>query len=348
MAFLSDDELEAVKVDQFIFHVVGKEEDFQLLDEVEAGEGAHIDWFLARIKGANAGNVFDFLPGSGVLNLLLDTENNPQNFADNSRKIAELFQASHTGATSKGALIVMTMSTSTAKFHALIKYDHEDVLQYLSKTQGEKVTATLNRVHDNFVRKNEAMQKACLIKITPEGGEIAVRDRSALKDISKYLLSFLQARRRHTLSGLTTKLADAATTAVKQHAAEVGPTVMKDLRRRIYDTVQNTKGFDPEKPEEFLIAIVGAIPEGSGLPKSFEKALTSQKIRGEAFDFAKDAIPKPRSRRITTEEGIRIMYPKEYENLVRTNARDGKTFITIETNRVVEDDDIPETIPRPR
>lgn len=351
MPFLTPDELASLHVEDLIFHVVGSEDsDLVLMDEVVAtgAEVEHVPWFLDRLRSANGGNVFDFVKPSLVLNALSSVQATPSTFVAQSRELATAFQTAHTGATVKGVLLLLRLSSMGKPLHALLKYDHEEVLHYLTAEAQGRRRATLSRVLNTLVKDPSAIQKACIVRLTPEGGEMAVRDRSNRRDISHYFRAFLGVKRRHTPESLTRKVVEAAKSAVGKHLQEFGPDVARNLNQRLYDAVQATQGFDPEDTIPFLTAAVGPLPDGSKLPQSFRKELEKARVDEEAFEFDKAAVTRPRRRLMVTQEGIRISYLAQDANLIKQEEREGRTVITINSARVTEHDDEPERRGAPR
>ena len=351
MPFLSDEEMAALHVEDLIFHVVGKADtDLVLMDEV-APSGAdvqHLAWFLGRLRSTNDGNIFDFISPSAVRNALVTIRDDPGAFVAQSRELARAFQNTHHGGTSKGLLLVLRLSCHGQPLYALMKYDHEESLSYLTDVAGGKRMAKVNRIPNTLVQNAEAIQKAAIIRLTNDGGEMCVRDRNARKGISDYFRTFLAVRRRFTDDVLTEKLAGAVKSAVRKVIDEFPPDVAGNLNQRIYDAIQRTQGFTPEDPLPFLTAIVGPIPEGSKLPQAFARELARAGTDQEAFDFDKSAVRKPLKRSITTQEGIRVIYDEADKDLIYEEERDGRTFITINSARITERDDEPNTALGPR
>lgn len=345
MPFLSTEELAALHVEDLIFHVVGKTaDDLVLMDEVAEGgsEVEHQAWFLERLRSTNGGNLFDFVSPSPVRDALATVQQDPGTFLAQSQFLARAFQATHTGATSKGVLLVLRLSCRGQPLYALMKYDHEEVLSYLTAQAGGRNRAEMRRVLNTFVQKADAIQKSCIVRLTAIGGEMCVRDRSRRRDISDYFRSFLAVTRRHSEAGLTQQLVRVTKAAVARSLPELPPDVAMNVNQRIYDAIQRTSGFDPDDPDVFLTAVVGPLPEGSNLPATFARELQRERIDQEAFDFDRSSVPRPTRRRITTAEGIRVHFDTQDENLIETVERGGRTIITIDTARITERDDEPE------
>ena len=85
MPFLSDEQLEHLRIERMIFHVVGPEDgQLVLLEEMEPGE--HEEFFLGRIKAANNGMMFDFLERSPVLASLREIDATPDSFVTETKE----------------------------------------------------------------------------------------------------------------------------------------------------------------------------------------------------------------------------------------------------------------------
>ena len=83
------------------------------------------------------------------------------------------------------------------------------------------------------------------------------------------------------------------------------------------------------------------MPDGSKLPQSFRRELKKPRIDEEAFNFDKAAVQRPRRRPMVTQEDIRISYRAQDASLIEEEQRDGRTFITINSARVIVRDDEP-------
>ena len=65
MAFLTEQELESLRIDQSVFHIVGRgEEHFQVLTAFD--DGGHAAFFLGRVRSVNSGNRYEFLEDAPV------------------------------------------------------------------------------------------------------------------------------------------------------------------------------------------------------------------------------------------------------------------------------------------
>jgi hypothetical protein len=344
MAFLNETQLADLTIERMIFHVVGpKEDQLVLLKEVNPGE--HASFFLERIRSANNGLMFDFIEGSSLLGALEIIDSAPDQFAEQSKVLARLFHGGHVGSASIGAFLMFTLRSLEERLYALVKYDHETVLSYT--IEGED--ALMSALHDTFVKSPEALQKSAFIRLSEHGGELAVKDRSSPTKVSKYFQAFLGAKRRFDPVGLTSKLADVAKKVAMENKATLGPAVMRGLNQRIYDFIQQRQSFDPADKEPFLTAVYGPQPEQSKVRTDFEKALKRERIESEVFDLDKGAVKRPSKTRITTQEGIQIIWDKQYDERVKKEPLEGGGVrITIESTGLQEEDDYSESNSRNR
>lgn len=143
-------------------------------------------------------------------------------------------------------LLVLRLSPNGQALHAIMKYDHEEVLTYATDVAGGRSRAKVSRVLNTFVEKADSIQKSCLIRLAGAGGEVCVRDRSRRGDISEYFRSFLAVRRRHTPADLTQRLVAATRSALGKVADELPSVVRGNANQRIYEAIQRTDGFDPD------------------------------------------------------------------------------------------------------
>ncbi|EOX7840955.1 nucleoid-associated protein, partial [Escherichia coli] len=202
MSFLSEQDVQNLVINKMIFHVVGKNlEAPTLLKEIKPVQ--HVDFFLERIKSSLKGNLFTFLENSNterILRIIRDKADAEANcFTEQSKLLASDFQSHHSsGNTSMGCFFLFELVSDKEKFYAIIKYDNEDVVRYvLDEELSEEQMPTLERFHETFVKKAEAMQKIALIQLDPsgKGGKVIVKDRSKRTNISGYFKGFLNVKR---------------------------------------------------------------------------------------------------------------------------------------------------------
>lgn len=342
----ASDQLADATIERMIFHVVGPENHhLVLLEEIDPGD--HASFFLDRVRSAANGVMFDFLAASPVLAALQRIEIDPNRFVRETKDLAALFNGMHSGAASVGVFLVFVLRVGGERLYAIIKYDHEEVLSYTIEVEADIRRALIAALQSTFVRSPEALQKAAIIRLTAAGGELAVRDRVSPSKITRYFQGFLGAHRRFDPGMLTTALSNIAKKAARKHADVLGPVVMGQLNRRVYEAVQAQPGFDPANREPFLAAVFGPLEADSPVRATFERELRNARIENEVFDFDRGAVPRPRRKHMVTDEGIEVIYDRQYEDRVAREPRPGGgERIIIETGGVRVEDDYAE--PRPR
>ncbi len=348
MAFFSQEQLEGLSIIRMIFHVVGPDVSKMVLLE-ETDPGPFADFFLERLKSTNGGLMFNFTDGSPLEASLRKVHLDGNVFETETRDLATQFQNSHTGAASEGAFMIFVLQSLGQTYFAVVKYDHESVLTYAIEQTATGNKAAIAELRDTFVKSADALQKSALIKLDDVGGELCVRDRAAPTKVSKYFQAFLGANRRFQPEMLTTALCAIAKSVARKHSEELGPSVMSNLNKRVYDYVQNTEGFDPTNKEPFLAAIFGPLPAESPVRASLDRELKSARIESEAFEFHKPSVPRPAKRKLVTTEGIEVIWDRTYEQNVRQEPTEGgRVRITIESGGIKSEDDFSEKNPRAR
>lgn len=348
MAFLSADQLAALQIERMIFHVVGPDEaKFVLLEEIEPGP--HMGFFLDRVRSTHTGLLFDFTPASPLLKSLQTVHLDIGTFAQQSKDLAKLFQVGHGRSTSPGVFMLFVLKHGEERLFALLKYDHETVLSYTIEATEQGQHALIAALQDTFVKSPEALQKSAIARLTPDGGELCVRDRSAPSKITQYFQQFLGATRRFQAPQLTLKLVAIAKKVARQNEKILGPDVLRNLNQRIYEAIQNNDSYGPDSHDLFLANVYGPLPEDSKVRNDFDIELKRERIEGESFDFDKPSVPRPSKKQIVTQEGIQVIWDREYDaNIKREEIAGGRTRITIESGGVKVEDDYAEPNSRKR
>lgn len=345
MSFLTDLEIESLSIKRMIFHVVGKNLEVPiLLNEISPPE--HIDFFLDRIKASLNGNLFEFSALSNTERILRiiknEADNNDIVFSEQSKLLASDFQSRHSGNTSMGVFFLFELNTlNEEKLYALIKYDNEDVVRYVLDEGGDEFQVPkLERFHESFVRKAEALQKIALVRLNEEGlgGKIVVRDRSKRTNISIYFEGFLQVKRINTDKDLCEKLIKVLKEVFKENRAILPEQIQKSGVKKIYEILNRAEqDFNPEDPSPLLVSIFGPHEETSPIRKSFAKKTKDLGISGESFRINPEYVQKPKRRKIETAENVVIMYDEDNRPSIKKRD-DGRQEITVITAGIVTDD----------
>lgn len=327
MTFLTDNEINALRIDKFIFHVVQHEaEEPILLDETPI-EGFE-DFFLERVKDTLKGNHFTFNPGSATLLLLNEVVDDPNKFVPISKQLAINFHAARSKTIKAGAIIFIRLFAANKELYSLIKYDREQVLSYSVKDS----RAVLEEIVNSFTKSKGALQKSALIELKEEGGELVVIDRTVSYDITDFFKGFLNIKKIYSDADMTKIVHDCAVQTVIKYFRELPSDITENTRSVAFQSIQEMTSFDQE---EYFNAVFGAY----GTPKikrTFDSLLKRNNIEGDTFKFVKDAIKPPKTSKLRTKEGVRISYGEIAKKTVKIE-RGKTTTITIKTEQLYEE-----------
>ncbi|WP_316224872.1 MULTISPECIES: nucleoid-associated protein [unclassified Bradyrhizobium] len=311
MAFLTEQELESLRIDQSVFHIVGPgDEHFQLLAAFEAGR--HAPFFLGRVRSVNSGNRYEFLEDAPVRAQLARISRDRGTFQEESEKLATAFNQAHGGSTAVGAFLIFSLSCSSGRIFALLKFEDEKVLSYdydVTRGRSGKPRPTFGEIERTFVQNRNALQKAALIKLRKEGDEICVVDRQNPQRPAAYFEQFLLVRRRRTEEELTKAIVEVTRNIAYKHKEMLPQDTMKNLAQRLYEASLSGGSVDGENAENWLKSILGPLPDDSPIVKDFKAKLKREGMAGESFVLQKDAIPAPRNRRVETASGVKLTFP---------------------------------------
>lgn len=309
MAFLNETELESLRIEQSVFHIVGPgDEHFQLLAAFDAGP--HEPFFLGRVKSVNGGNRYQFLEDAPVRAQLARISRDKSTFQDESEKLATAFNKAHGGSAAVGAFLIFVLRCSTGRLFALLKFEDEKVLSYnVVRGRSGKPKPTFGEIERTFVQNRNALQKAALIRLGRNEDQICVVDHQNPQRPAAYFEQFLLARRQRTEEELTKAIIDVTRNVAQRHRDILPAGAMKNLAQRLYDASRSGGSVDGEATEKWLNSIFGPLADDSPVIKDFKAALKREGLAGESFKLQKDAVSPPRNRRVETESGVKITFP---------------------------------------
>lgn len=309
MACLSDEDLEGLRIEQSVFHIVGPgDEHFQLLEAFDASP--HASFFLGRIRAVNSGNRYRFLDDAPVRAQLGRIAEDATAFQDESEKLATAFNEAHGGATAIGAFLLFTLSCPSGRVFALLKFEDEKVLSYgLKEGRSGKPAPTFGEIERTFVQNRNALQKAALIRLGSENDAVFVVDRQNPQRPAAYFERFLHVRRLRTEGELTQAIVEATRKVAIKHKKLLPPEALKTLSQRLFDASQSGAAVDGERAADWFMNIVGPLPDDSPILKDFRAELAREGMAGESFKLEKGAVAPPRNRRVETENGVKVIFP---------------------------------------
>jgi hypothetical protein len=328
MSLLSKADIDKLRIDRFIFHVVQHGAEMPiLLDDTPIG--TFEPFFLDRVKETLSGNRFEFVKGSTTCDSLRQIEADARRFVEVSKQLATDFHSRQDKRIKPGVLILMTLRVPNRRLYSLIKFDHEEVVAY----DVVKTRALLKEIANTFTKSADALHKSALIALKATGGDVVVVDRTVRADITEFFKGFLKVRRKFNTEEMTKELEAVVLATVKEHQNELPGEITRRARDRLYDLVQNRTVFDPS---QFVSEYFGA--HGSEeLRATFDRRLERSGLEGESFRFDQKAIEKPKLRKYRTVEGVKIEFGDEARATVNiANKSDGSAVITVHTSKLIE------------
>lgn len=342
MPCLSDEDLEGLQIEQSVFHIVGPgNEHFQLLEAFDATP--YTSFFLGRIRSVNSGNCYRFLDDSPVRTQLGRISDHASTFQEESEKLATSFNEAHGGSAAIGAFLLFSLLCPSGRVFALLKFEDEKVLSYaLKKGSSGKPAPDFGEIEKTFVQNRNALQKAAMIRLSDESDTVFIVDRQNPQRPAAYFERFLHVRRLRTEQELTKELVSITRKIAAKHREHFPADVFKSLTQRLFDASQSGGSVDGDRLEDWFKSIVGPLPDDSPPLKAFRAELKREGMAGESFTLAKDAVTRPRNRRVETAGGVRLIFPSTMENS-QVVIDEAANIITIKDTILVNDAELKNT-----
>lgn len=328
MAFFNEELRDTLQIERMVFHIVGSHQDDCVhLEEVDPG--IHRNFFIERILSVESGAQYEFSDASATKTRLQRISENAELFQEQSELLADDFQRKHGGSAAAGAFLIFVLSCGGEQSFALLKYDDETVVAYaVQDGEGGRKRVTLDAIERTFVKNRDALQKAALIRLTDNGGELVVSDRQNSPKVARYFEGFLDAIRQHTDAELTGKLVKVTRDVVRQNKDIVPEDVYKEIYRRTFSAVSNGGAIDGENQKAFLdIVFGGVLADNHEIIPKYHAALRRERIDGVPMQLDHQSVSPPRQTRYRTRQGISIKAPTELTE-----------FIEVEENRIIIND----------
>jgi hypothetical protein len=340
VGFFTDEELDSLKINHMILHVVGG----QTFTAAPVRKVQHEPFFISKIIGTAVDPVFTFDASSSTMDRLQEIASGAQTFERGAQGLAFSFNQKHVSGSSDGALFMfeLTVLDPRVRIYSLIKYDYREALQQ-DPAQPDGV---LLRIINAFIDDNRAIQKAALIRVVNGGAEaqVSARDRvkRATPDITDYFRDFLGVTREVSDEELSRKVLELLQGTLQK--------LKKDLPGQDVSTALATaRALLGNRQKVDKRAIVEAVLMGAGEPtdpkvrkkitEETETRIRKAKLDNLAFKPVRAVLRQSPMRRIRTTEGVIVTFPDsaagstvQVVDLGGNNRR-----IVIETQQITED-----------
>lgn len=338
MALFNPDELAALRISRMVVHEVGpKDTDLRLFNGV-ISPVPHQELFLARLSDANRGSAYRFKDGSRLLGELHKNEDKADMLEEVGKDLTRAFHNLHKGNAKAGTLAIFEIESPTRSLYGIIKFDN---IRGVSVSADADVHAKLSLLGSTISEAKDTMQKAALIRITADGGDLTVSDK--YRPVSGYFEDFLGAARLYSQTELTTQLSKALYATADKQRNLIENRVFEDLPMRVYSAIQDAEEFNP-RSDTVITAVFGALPADSPIRETFVEQLAARRMEDEDFALVKEAISRPTRRRLTTLEGVVLTYGMQLEGTnvqIDVDEETTRAVITIRTEGIKEREQLP-------
>lgn len=213
MAFISDDEIAGLRIENMILHVVGGDE------FIRQGARAveYSDFFIERIRNTDVDPVFAFDAASQTKAQIERMSRDEVTFEEGGQGLSREFARLHPGSSRDGAFFIFELRTDdpAVRIYSLIKYDYQEVIE-----QQEQDGANLLRlIVQAFVADKRAIQKAALVRTVSGVARIEVAARDRMKqapEIGDYFAKYLHVTRVRDDRQLNEKMVEAVSGALRE------------------------------------------------------------------------------------------------------------------------------------
>ncbi len=306
----STNDLSNLQIEQFVFHIIIKEEHTpRYLDDVPLTQ-SQSDFFKEQFRlAAKRSHEYEFTDRETSLTYQMIDElvTRPiERFIPISKNLTGSFHSQHRGNVNDGIFIIaLVRLPETGKLLFLIKMDHEEVLDYeLRNIDHNVTTAILREVTNPIVQSKEAIQKVAIIDVSERyPWDILANDRAtgSRPEVSNYFADFLQMKPMETEEKLMNKTVDATRDWAGINKAELQqlPGKIKEKavtfmeHRPVFEAdsfVEEILAEEPAERQEMLksslvnfldqegIANLTYSPNYDGLDNKPSKLLTSENV----------------------------------------------------------------------
>jgi len=343
VSFFEDVEIDTLRVEKMIIHLVDRSQDFVPQPETPVQQE---EFFRSRIIEQASSAVHSFTVHSQVRPTLTAIGRGELGFEEGGQQLAQRFWQSHVRQSTSGAFFVFQLSTGIAGdiLFALIKYDYRAVVE-LAQREGRNV---LREIIQAFIKDRKAVQKFCLARF--RNGEVeavvSATDRMAdAPDLTDYFASYLGVSRSRDTDELSQRLNEALRTSFNQIRDYVPD---RDVGRAMARAKEALRSREVVTNEDFVDAILHGAnrPAEEQVRAEIERVARRRLSAGDltGVEFKPDPrvlAVRPRHR-VRTAELVSLEFPEEELGRSVERTQDGQEVVfTIRTQQIVLDDTLP-------
>jgi hypothetical protein len=339
LAFIPEEDLAWLRIENMILHVVGDEE----FAPEPARAVEHADFFIERIRNTDVASVFEFNPNSQTKSQLERIARGIDGFEVGGQALAREFARFHSGNSRDGAFFIFELRTDdpNVRIYSLIKYDYQQVIEQ-QQANGANL---LRLIVQAFVADRRAIQKSALVRVVNGTAEAAIAAKDRMKqapEIGDYFANYLHVIRSRDDQQLNRKMIEAVSHALKEIKELLPNRDVPAAFREAKIALNNRQRMNEEAIEEALLAAAGN-PEDERVRAKIQacvrRKLKTAKLEGLEFAPDRQQLRNPAIRRVRTTEGVLLFYPDRVgrTNVERVPTGEGGEVITITTRHVEED-----------
>jgi hypothetical protein len=341
VGFFTDEEINSLRIEHMILHVVGG----QTFTANPVRTVQHEGFFIGKIIDTAVDPVFSFEARSPTKSKLEAIATGKNTFERGAQALASSFNSKHVSSSSDGALFIfeMTVKDRSVRIYSLIKYDYREALQQDPK----QPDGVLVRIINAFIDDNRAVQKAALIRVVAgvAENEVSARDRvkRAAPELSDYFQEFLGVTREVDDAELSQKALDVVQATLQKFKADLP-------KQDVSAALASARGILGKAAMVSNQAIVDAILEGAGNPgdavlvkkitDETQRRMRKAKLDNLTFKPVRTVLRQPPMRRLRTTEGVIVTFPDDAAGStvqIVDNGAAGQRII-IDTKQITEDD----------
>jgi hypothetical protein len=340
MTYFAEDELDDLRVQRMIIHLVGKpDEPFVPQPQIDVQQE---EFFRARIIAEAGDGVHSFAGDSPVKATLESIARGDTAFEAGGQVLARRFWEMHVRQSTAGAFFVLELYADDEDvcYYALIKYDYREAVE-LSHADGRSV---LRAIVQAFVKEKRAVQKFFLVRVRNGVADANVSASDRMKeapDLTDYFERYLGVSRARSTEELSRKLIE----AIRRTCEDLRDGLP---RQNVGDAVAAAMGSLAGRGSVTNDDVVDAVlhaasrPEGEEIRTRIDRA-TRRRLKNQHLDDVEfrpdpDTLRVQPRRVVRTAEQVKLEFPAEElgHTVFRDENAEGVVF-TIRPSRLIED-----------